>query len=328
MKSSPVRDHVLVAEDNVVVRRLVVAQLRKAGFAVREAKDGVEALEVFSREPTPVVVTDLGMPRLGGMELLAALRRVDPPPEVIVLTGTHAQDARAAVQALRLGAHDYIVKDAEAAGAIPHAVARALEKWRLREENTRLLGELRRLSLTDSLTGLGNRRSFDEALRQEVARFRRNESPLALVLLDLDHFKKVNDSLGHRVGDEVLISFAARLRSVARESDRLFRYGGEEFAVLAVDSDEDGAVSLAWRVVRATASRTFSAGHRRVEVSCSAGVAITLSGDDTAGESFVGRADAALYQAKRQGRNRACTAPAPVVAVHARAALAFTEESC
>jgi len=310
MKSSPGLEHVLVAEDNVVVRRLVVAQLRKAGFMVREAKDGVEALELFRRDPSPVVVTDLGMPRLGGMELLAALRQMEPPPEVIVLTGTHAQDAQVAVQALRLGAHDYIVKDAEAAGAIPHAVERALEKWRLREENARLLSELRLLSLTDGLTGLGNRRAFDEALRQEIARSGRQGSSLGLVLLDLDHFKTVNDTLGHRVGDEVLVSFAVRLRSVARESDRLFRYGGEEFVLMAVDSNEDGAVSLARRVVRATASSTFSAGHRRVEVSCSAGVAVAMSDDDAAGESLVARADAALYRAKRGGRNRACTAPA------------------
>ena len=328
MKSSPVRDHVLVAEDNAVVRRLVVAQLRKAGFAVLEAKDGVEALELFNREPTPVVVTDLGMPRFGGMELLAALRGVVPPPEVIVLTGTHAQDARAAVQALRLGAHDYIVKDADAAGAIPHAVARALEKWRLREENARLLGELRQLSMTDGLTGLGNRRAFDEALRQEIARFGRTDSPLSLVLLDLDHFKRVNDTLGHRVGDEVLVSFAARLRSVARESDRLFRYGGEEFAVLAMDSDEDGATSLAWRVVRATASRPFTAGQRRVEVTCSAGVAAATRGDDPAGESVVGKADAALYRAKRQGRNRACVASGPVATARSRPAFELSEESC
>ncbi len=328
MKTSPVREHVLVAEDSVAVRRLVVAHLRKAGFAVREASDGVEALDLFRREPTPVVITDLGMPRLGGMELLAALRRVEPPPEVIVLTGTHAQDARAAVQALRLGAHDYIVKDAEAAAAIPHAVARALEKWHLRAENARLLGELARLSLTDGLTGLGNRRAFDEALRQETARRGRAESPFALVLLDLDHFKTVNDTLGHRVGDEALVSFAARLRSVARQSDRLFRYGGEEFAVLAVDSEGEGAVSLAWRVVHATAARPLAAGHRQVPMTCSAGVAVAQGDDDLAGEAIVGRADAALYQAKRQGRNRACVAPVPAGAARGRLALELWEEPC
>jgi diguanylate cyclase (GGDEF)-like protein len=148
------------------------------------------------------------------------------------------------------------------------------------------------------------------------------------VLLDLDHFKRVNDTLGHRVGDEVLVSFAARLRSVARESDRLFRYGGEEFAVLAVDSDEDGATSLAWRVVRATASRSFTAGQGRAEVTCSAGVAAVTSGDDLAGESVIGKADAALYRAKRQGRNRACVASGPVATAQSRPALELSEESC
>ena len=304
MRPHLVRERILVVEDNVVVRRLISARLRRSGFTVREAQDGAEALDIFHHEPSPVVVTDLGMPRLGGMELLAALRRADPPPEVIVLTGTHAQDARAAVQALRLGAHDYIVKDAEAVGTVPLAVERALEKWHLREENLRLLGELRRLSLTDGLTGVGNRRAFDEALRQELARASRQGSPLALVLLDLDHFKRVNDAFGHRAGDAVLVSFAARLRSLVREGDRLFRYGGEEFVVLLAGSDEPSACTLAWRIVRATAARPLAAGHQRLNVTCSAGISTRLPGDDANGEALVTRADEALYEAKTQGRNR------------------------
>ncbi len=304
---------VLLAEDNVVLRRVVSSQLRRSGYWVAEAADGAEALELFHREAFPVVVTDLGMPRLGGMELLEALRRAEPPPEVIVLTGTHGGDAHAAIRALRLGAHDYIVKDASSMRAIPLAVERAIEKWRLRADNARLLAELRRLSLTDALTGVGNRRAFDDALRQEIARSRREGTPLGLVLVDLDHFKQINDTLGHRVGDEVLASFAERLREVARDADRLFRYGGEEFALLAGGSDAAGATALAWRVVRAAAARPLRAGHRLVDVTCSAGAAADFPGDDAAGASLVGRADAALYRAKEAGRDRACGCAAPAI---------------
>jgi PleD family two-component response regulator len=154
---------VLVADDDRVIRRLVSARLRVAGYRVAEASDGVAALAEFEREPVPVVVTDLNMPRLDGLGLLAALRSREQPPEVIVLTGTRASDVEAAVQALRLGAHDYISKTPASLDAVTLAVERAVEKWQLRAENARLLGDLHRLSLTDGLTGVGNRRAFDEA---------------------------------------------------------------------------------------------------------------------------------------------------------------------
>ena len=187
---------VLVADDNVVVRRLLVVRLRAAGCRVTEATDGLDALEQFRKEPVQVVITDLSMPHMNGLELLAALRAHAAPPEVILLTGSRASDAEAAVQALRLGAHDYICKTPAAVEAVALAVERAAEKWRLREENARLVAELRRMSLSDALTGAGNRRAFDEALRLEIARARRQRSGLALVLLDLDHFKRINDTLG------------------------------------------------------------------------------------------------------------------------------------
>jgi two-component system cell cycle response regulator len=297
---------ILVVDDNRMVRLFVAERLRQDGYAVAEAQDGAEALESFRRERAHVVIADVGMPRLGGLELLAELRREQVPPEVILLTGSHANDAQAAVQALRLGAHDYIVKDLAAGDALRLAVERAAEKWHLREENARLLCELRRLSLTDGLTGTGNRRAFDDALRQESRRALGREGPLALAIFDIDHFKRVNDSFGHDVGDRVLVSFARRLESAIRERDRLFRYGGEEFAVLGQMEAAD-ALALARRAVTAVASRLLDAGGRPVSITCSAGVGALLP-TDTSGDELLARADQALYAAKRQGRNRAVCA--------------------
>ncbi len=308
------RRRVLVVDDNRMIRQLVGACLRRGGYAVLEAKDGAEALELFRREPAQVVITDVGMPRLDGLELLAALRARDVPPEVILLTGSHADDAVAAVQALRLGADDYIVKDSNASAALMLAVERAAEKWRLREENSRLLGELRRLSVTDGLTGVGNRRAFDEMLQQESSRAHRCQQPLSVVILDIDHFKGVNDTLGHQVGDLVLISFVRRLQSVAREADRLFRYGGEEFAFLG-EMTAEGAQALAQRAVAAVAARPLHAGRHLVPVTCSAGVAALLPAEASGGD-LVSRADGALYDAKRLGRNRAVSAAAGVPLVN------------
>ena len=300
----PVR--VILADDNSVVRCVLGERLRQNGHSVRLARNGQEALEAFSEEGAEVVVTDLNMPGIDGLGLLAALREHPEPPEVILLTGAREDDAQAAIQALRLGAHDYIAKNSSAAEAVTLAVARAAEKWRLRRDNARLLGELRRLSLEDGLTGVGNRRAMDGTLRQEIARSRRHHRGLALVILDLDHFKRVNDTLGHQAGDEVLTSFAVRARLVVRQEDGIFRYGGEEFAAVLVDTGLEEARALAERIVRATEATPFSALGERISVTCSAGVAALDGDDDELGCGLVLRADHALYCAKHEGRNRVC----------------------
>ncbi len=296
---------VLVVDDNRMVRRFVAENLGRCGYSIAEAQDGAQALEVFLREPAQVVITDIGMPRLGGLELLAALRRQTAPPEVILLTGSHADDTNAAVQALRLGAHDYIEKSPAAGAALALAVERALDKRRLREENTRLLQELRRLTLTDGLTGVGNRRAFDDALEDEVSRARDQRGVLSLVILDIDCFKRVNDSFGHPVGDQVLVGFVERVRSIARETDLLFRYGGEEFAFLG-DMTAAGALVLAARAVQGVAAKPLAVGRRILPITCSAGVAELREGDS--GAELMARADEALYLAKSRGRNRAVSA--------------------
>jgi two-component system, cell cycle response regulator len=301
---------VLVVDDNAVVRRLTSARLRAVGYAVAEVVDGAAALEEFERTPFHVVITDVSMPRLDGLELLAVLRHRPLPPEVILLTGSGATDAQAAVQALRLGAHDYISKSPAALEAVVLAVERAAEKWRLREENSRLVRELRRASLVDSLTGVGNRRAFDEAIVQEVARARRLRSSLALVLVDLDRFKDINDTHGHRGGDDALAALGARLDAVVRSADRVFRYGGEEFAILLPNAALGDALTAAERIVAAVASVPITAGSVRLPLTCSAGVSLLRASDDPLGRDLITRADAALYESKRAGRNRATAFPA------------------
>jgi diguanylate cyclase (GGDEF)-like protein len=319
---------VLVVDDTTLVRKVIVARLRGAGYRVAEATDGQEALELFRKEASAVVITDLNMPRLDGLGLLAALRQHQLAPEVILLTASRAGDAEAAVQALRLGAHDYIAKDPCAGDDVVLAVQRATEKWRLREENARLVDDLRRLALTDSLTNVGNRRAFDEALRVEIARARRYQGDLALVIVDLDHFKRVNDTLGHRAGDDVLAAFAARLGSIVRASDRVFRYGGEEFAVLLAEAGSQAGFDAARRLVRGIAQRPLAANGRQVAVTCSAGVAGLRASDGSDGGELVARSDAALFVAKRAGRNRAVRAEDPSAAARAGETASLAVEPC
>jgi two-component system cell cycle response regulator len=159
-------------------------------------------------------------------------------------------------------------------------------------------------ALTDSLTGMQNRRYFDDALREYLEEFRRIGKPIGLLILDLDHFKSVNDTHGHDVGDEVLRVVAGCLREFTRYHDVVARLGGEEFAVVAPNMDNDMLIKLAERIRRAIASLTVQTGNVRLRVTTSVGLAV-WDGKEGA-DDFFRRADRMLYEAKRLGRNRVC----------------------
>ena len=163
---------------------------------------------------------------------------------------------------------------------------------------------LEHAALTDSLTGMQNRRYFDDALREYLQEFRRIDRPIGLMILDLDHFKMVNDTHGHDVGDEVLRAVSNCLREFTRYHDVAARLGGEEFAVVAPNMDEQLLVKLAERIRKAIASLTVVSGNVRLKVTTSVGLAV-WDRKETA-EDFFRRADRMLYQAKRMGRNRVC----------------------
>jgi len=163
---------------------------------------------------------------------------------------------------------------------------------------------LAQAALTDALTGMQNRRYFDDALREYLMEFRRIGKPIGLMILDLDHFKQVNDTYGHDVGDEVLRAVAGCLRDMTRYHDVVARLGGEEFSVVAPNMTEDQLFKLAERIRKAVAALVIQAGNVRLRITTSIGLAV-WDGKET-GEEFYRRADKQLYQAKRQGRNRVC----------------------
>jgi diguanylate cyclase (GGDEF)-like protein len=302
------RGRVLVADDSRVVRMIVAGYLKDAGYEVSEAGSGDEAVARLGREPLDVIITDLSMPGLDGFGVLEAAKRAGSGIEVIILTGAHADDMAAAVRAIRLGAHDYLVKPPSMADDVLIAVERAVEKKRLRDTNERLMKQLETLSLTDALTGVGNRRAFSQALEREAARAVRYKHALSLALLDIDHFKKINDGHGHEAGDEVLRQVAQTAAAVLRKGDSFYRYGGEEFVAILPVAEPPGAAEVARRLIAAIAGRPIRIGAHGLSVTASVGVA-TLGVDGP--EATLGRADAALYEAKRSGRNRVCAAPAP-----------------
>ena len=300
---------VLVVDDSALVRRVIGDYLRKSGYRVHEAEDGAAALRLMAGTDFDAVVTDLQMPHVGGFELLEAVKAKGLFAEVIILTGTHAQDMASAVRALRLGAHDFLTKPPSSAEAVVFTVQRAIEKKRLKEANLRLMRELEALSRTDSLTGAFNRRVFDEVLSSEVTRAGRHGYELSLLLIDLDHFKNVNDTHGHLVGDEVLRQFFARASQVLRGHEPIYRYGGEEFAVVLPHTPLPGALAAARRLVQGIGAEPFPTQVGPLTVTVSIGV--SCGAPPSTGAALVAAADGALYAAKAGGRNGAAARAVP-----------------
>ena len=172
-------------------------------------------------------------------------------------------------------------------------------------ERKALEGELRRLANTDMLTGIANRRSFMESLRREIMRARRYGRPLSLLMLDVDHFKRINDTHGHPCGDEVLKKLAVTVRETLRDSDLFGRIGGEEFAVALPETPLAGALQNAERVRAEVGRAVVSFGGREIRFAVSIGAAALADGGEDM-EGLFSRVDAALYRAKEGGRNRVC----------------------
>jgi two-component system chemotaxis response regulator CheY len=292
---------VLVADDSPVVRAILWDCLNTAGYHVSLAVDGQAALDAVDAQPFDVVITNLHMPRLGGLGVLEGIKRRGLATEVVILTGSDEMDD--AVRALRLGAHDYLLKPPQRLEEIVLTVERAAEKKRLQDENSRLMRELTLVSRTDFLTGLPNRRAAEEALDRELDRVRRYGTSLGVAMLDLDHFKSVNDRLGHDAGDDVLRWFARMAADAFRQSDSVFRFGGEEFVALLPAVTFEGATDACRRFVERVAGTPLRLEGGTLTLTCSIGLTAAQPSDATFA-SVLARADRALYQAKAQGRNR------------------------
>jgi diguanylate cyclase (GGDEF)-like protein len=293
---------ILIAEDSLVVRALLRAQLRERGYTVVEAADGEQALARARDSRPDVILLDVDMPKRDGFDVLFELKRDSTLADIPVVFITGRTTAEDAVRGLDMGAHDYLRKPFEAA-ELTARVHAAVRTKRLQDELRSLNAELGRLANTDGLTGLANRRYLDDELSRLCARSARHGRPLAVLLVDADHFKRINDEHGHGVGDQALVALAGRLGERLRTEDILGRWGGEEFMVIAPDIDMAGAAALAeaLRGQVSVAPLHTSAGELRLTASL--GWSFWKEGDDP--DALLRRADAALYAAKYAGRDRA-----------------------
>jgi two-component system cell cycle response regulator len=294
---------VLIADDSLVIRAVVRGDLEEEGYQVREAVDGPDALQQCREDPPDVVLLDIEMPGLDGYQVLAELKGDIGLKDIPVVFLTSRDGMSDIVTGLRGGAHDYLKKPFEPAELLAR-VGSAVHVKKLQDQLQERNAELDRLSRTDSLTGLYNRRHLDSELARLHRDSVRHRDPLCVLLLDLDHFKQVNDTYGHAAGDEVLRAFADCLRSELRAGDIVGRWGGEEFLVILPRTDLDGGRAIAERIRSVTAAEPVSARDESVPVTVSGGCAL---GPGASIEAVVQVADTCLYEAKVGGRNRIAT---------------------
>ncbi|MBK7875095.1 MAG: diguanylate cyclase [Planctomycetes bacterium] len=309
----PIR--VLVVDDDEKLGRLVGLHLTRAGYQVTMATNGNDGLRMALTESPQIVVTDWMMPELNGLELCHALRRTDVGRKTYVLLLTAREDEDRIVDAFNAGVDDYVTKPfnpkillarVQAAQRLVELQLQVDADKRIREQQVAEMGlltrKLRSAALTDVLTELPNRRFAMSRLEEEweVALLLRR--PLSVVMVDIDHFKQINDRFGHAVGDHVLRETATTLREFTRRGDIVCRLGGEEFLVINVNSDAQGAMMCAERLRAAVEANTieFETFHGRVTVSLGVAERTTEMRDI---DSLLKAADQAVYVAKAAGRN-------------------------
>jgi diguanylate cyclase (GGDEF)-like protein len=305
---------VLIAEDDSEISTLISLTLRMEGYDVLQARDGMQALQIVREHAPDLVLLDVMMPQMSGYEVARHLQ--DDPATVtlpiIFVTAKHEMEDR--VLGLSMSV-DYICKPF----AVPELLARVRAALRMRklQEELRVSNErLARLAVTDELTGLANRRGFEQELEDEIFRARRFDYPIAVAMLDLDHFKKVNDTWGHARGDVVLQAFARVLQHSSRRVDKVARIGGEEFVALLPTTDAAGAETFGEKVRSATAELEIPGTNLDgtsappLHVTTSVGLAVTTSiaqveaPNSAVAAALLQQADQCLYKAKESGRNR------------------------
>ena len=294
---------VLVAEDSAIYQHMIGSHLREWGFEFVCAKDGKAAWKILMKSDAPrLALLDWVLPEIDGVDLCRRLRTRpadEPYTYTILLTAKTRKDEM--LEAMDAGADDFLAKPFD-----PHELkARLLVGKRIIELQQKLVSANNALQFAachDFLTGAWNRAEILAFLHRELARARRDSSPVGVVLLDVDHFKKVNDQFGHETGDWVLKEIVTRLAASLREYDGIGRYGGEEFLLVVPGCNLATLVRRADQIRNLISSSPISTPQGPTSVTVSMGATVAVSSVDS--ESLLRSVDAALYRAKRNGRDR------------------------
>jgi len=310
---------ILVADDEESLRDVVSQVLQEDGHEVTTAESGEAAFEEFLKKPFPLLITDIRMGGMDGLELLKKVKDLHPGSQVVIMTSHASLDS--AISAMQSGAYDYLIKPFEDLDLISTVAARAIEKIRLIDENRELVKTLKKnneelermnnilsdLALRDGLTGLFNHRYFQEALAKELTRSRRHARAVSLIFMDVDYFKKYNDTHGHQEGDKLLLALAKLMKNRLRATDIVARYGGEEFVAILPETIKINAVKVAEELRDVIAGNSFPGGESQPLGRLTVSIGVTGFPDDgDDGATLIQLADKALYRAKQKGRNAVC----------------------
>lgn len=282
---------VLIVDDDDVTREVNSAVLENAGLNVMSVASAKEAFEALQSQHVDIILLDVQMPDVDGIEFARIVRQNHERLSLPIIFLSSERDPSRQLEARRFGGDDFILK--------PVAPRRLADIVQLRLERS---NALKSLIERDSLTGLLNHAQFHARLEKEVERSRRTRANISVVLVDLDHFKSVNDTYGHQVGDRVIRSLATLLTNSLRKTDLVGRLGGEEFAAVLLDTDPQNAATVIDRIRETFEATAFEAGNSRFHKSFSAGIS-AFSNASSASE-LVRLADNALYKAKADGRAR------------------------
>lgn len=286
----------LLVDDEEVNLYALKLILESRGYRCLTASNGPDALRAASDVLPDVIILDIHMPVMDGYEVCRRLKddpRTRPIP-IIFLTARY-RDQEEVIRGLDLGANDYVTKPFNA----DELLARVGVMVRVRTAED----AMRHASHTDDLTGLYNRRFLQQRLEEELHRASRYSLKLSCIMLDIDHFKSINDAHGHAAGDHILREVATVIRHHVRRSDLAIRYGGEEFMLILFENEKNGAMRVAERIRADVASRHFEWNRIPLKVTVSSGVAVFPDEGISTPQELIERADAALYSAKASGRN-------------------------
>lgn len=298
---------ILVVDDDVVSRTLVERHLVKAGFSVATAANGREGLKHFEDQFYPIVLTDWMMPEIDGPQLCRMIREKQTEHYVFIILITARGSKTDIVSGLEAGADDYLTKPIHPAELVAR-IHTGIRILKLEQSLKQANAEIRHLSIVDPLTQCYNRGYLNERFPQELQRANRYHHPLSVVIADIDHFKRINDTHGHQVGDAVLKDFAGRIQDAVRNHvDWVVRYGGEEFLIILPETGCQGAHSMAERLRCAIADQPFETDELNLTVTASFGGSCytpRVEQEEKAGmDQLINLADQQLYHSKDHGRN-------------------------
>ncbi|MBI2058461.1 MAG: diguanylate cyclase [Nitrospirae bacterium] len=296
---------VLVIDDSDPTRQAILAIIKESRLFENhyEAASGAEGVKALQRNEIDLVICDVNMPGIDGLKFLGLARRHFRDIPILMLTTR--QDWQTKVKSFDLGASDYVEKgDWSERG--PELRARVKTHLELKKSRD----QLRELASVDELTRVYNRRHFIEVMEREFSRSVRYQKPISFILLDIDHFKEINDTHGHQVGDMVLKELAGLVQTSLRGSDVVARYGGEEFAIILPETELDGAVAAAEKIRKNVARNPFPGADASLQIKVSLGVANWPRHKVTHIDQLIRVADDALYIAKESGRDKVVVAQA------------------